>query len=60
MAVVLSRQVEVVMAQFVENNLSQVLQVKLRVHQRVDINVVISKVVAPARRLQPAIKDNLV
>lgn len=48
------------MAQFVEDNLPQVLQVKLRVHQWVDIDVVVSKVVATARRLQLAIKDNLV
>lgn len=48
------------MAQFVEDNLPQVLQVKLRVHQRVDIDVVVSKMVATACRLQPTIKNNLV
>lgn len=59
-AVVLPSQVQVVVAQFVENDLLQVFLIKFRVHQRVNVDMVVNEVVAAPCRLQAAVKDDLV
>jgi hypothetical protein len=55
-AVVTSGLVEVVVTQLVEDNLFQVIDVKLGVHQGVDINVTIIEVVAPTGGPQAGIE----
>lgn len=58
MVVVPTGQVEVVVAKLVEDHPFQVLLVKLSVHQRVDVNMVVSQVVTAPGRLQPVVEEN--
>lgn len=58
MVVVPTGQVEVVVAKLVEDHLFQVLLIKLSVHQRGDVDLVVSQVVTAPGRLQPFVEDN--
>lgn len=58
MVVVLAGLMEVVVTQLVEDHPLEVGQVKLGVHQRVDINVAVIQVVTAPGRLEPGIEKD--